>query len=120
MIKITRECESLPMDFKDLGFGISKSCFVVCACSWPGSETHPNGNYKRNLILLLPRPQLKKIGRQIFSQLKIYFSNLPKSTKEILITLMFSAYYYNKYTSFYYNLTAPWLHTTNDDYLFSI
>jgi len=61
----------------------------------------------------------KKIGRQIFSQLKIYFSFLPKSTKEIFITLVFSAYYYNKYTSFYYDLTAPLLHTTNDDYLFS-
>jgi hypothetical protein len=33
---------------------------------------------------------------------------------------MFSAYYYNKYTSFYYDLTAPLLDTTNDDYLFSI
>ncbi len=89
MIKITREFESLPVDFIDL-YMIMGLCFM----------------------------NKKRIGRQIFSQLKIYFSNLPKSTKEILITLMFSAYYYNKYTSFYYDLTAPLLHTTNDDYLF--
>jgi len=33
---------------------------------------------------------------------------------------MFPAYYSNKYTYFYYDLTAPLLHTTDDDYLFSI
>ncbi len=56
MTKITREFESLLVDFVDLGLGYPS--VVVYICSWRGSETHHNGNSKRTLILLLPKSSM--------------------------------------------------------------
>jgi hypothetical protein len=56
MIKITREFESLLVDFIDLS--LIHPSVVVYVCSWWGNETCLNGNSERNLIMLTPRSNM--------------------------------------------------------------